>query len=81
MDSFSVQVNTLNDTVNAQTQLIAQLNQMIQELREQLNKNSKNSSKPPSNDGYKKPAPKSLRKHHPAKRPVDRTDIREHIWQ
>ena len=31
-------------------------------LKEQLNKNSKNSSKPPSSDGYKKTAPKSLRK-------------------
>ena len=42
--------------------MIAQLNQTIQELKEQLNKNSKNSSKPPSSDGFKKPAPKSLRK-------------------
>lgn len=44
------------------TETIAELNQTIQELKEQLNKNSKNSSKPPSSDGYKKPAPKSLRK-------------------
>ena len=44
------------------TATIAKLNQTIQELKEQLNKNSKNSSKPPSSDGYKKPAPKSLRK-------------------
>lgn len=56
------QVNSLNATVNAQTQLIAKLNQTIQELKEQLNKNSRNSSKPPSSDGFKKPAPKSLRK-------------------
>lgn len=56
------QVNSLTETVNSQTQLIAQLNQTIQELKEQLNKNSKNSSKPPSSDGFKKPAPKSLRK-------------------
>lgn len=42
--------------------MIAQLNQTIHELKEQLNKNSKNSSKPPSSDGFKKPAPKSLRK-------------------
>lgn len=42
--------------------MIAQLNQTIQELKEQLNKKSKNSSKPPSSDGYKKPVPKSLRK-------------------
>ena len=44
------------------TATIAELNQTIQELKGQLNKNSKNSSKPPSSDGYKKPAPKSLRK-------------------
>ena len=56
------QVNSLTMTVDKQTQLIAQLNQTIQELKEQLNKNSKNSSKPPSSDGLKKPAPKSLRK-------------------
>lgn len=42
------------------TATIAELNQTIQELREQLNNNSQNSSKPPSSDGYKKPAPKSL---------------------
>ncbi len=56
------QNETLSATVAAQTQLIAQLKQTIQELKEQLNKNSQNSSKPPSSDGFKKPAPKSLRK-------------------
>ncbi len=66
---LQMQVNTLNASLNslqqsfdAQTALITQLNQTIQELKEQLNKNSKNSSKPPSSDGFKKPAPKSLRK-------------------
>ena len=59
---MSATVDFLNATIDAQTQLIAQLNQTIQELKEQLNKNSKNSSKPPSSDGLKKPAPKSLRK-------------------
>ena len=46
--SLTSTVDFLNATINAQTQLIAQLNQAIQELKEQLNKNSKNSSKPPS---------------------------------
>lgn len=69
IEHLLMQVNTLNASLNslqqsfdAQTALIAQLNQTIQELREQLNKNSKNSSKPPSSDGFKRPAPKSLRK-------------------
>ena len=63
------QIQTLNETnvsliqtLDAQTALIAQLNQTIQELKEQINKNSQNSSKPPSSDGLKKPSPKSLRK-------------------
>ena len=62
VNSLTSTVDSLNATINTQTQLIVQLNQTIQELKEQLNKNSKNSSKPPSSDGYKKPAPKSLRK-------------------
>lgn len=41
---------------------ITMLKALVEELREQLNQNSRNSSKPPSTDGYKKPAPQSLRK-------------------
>ena len=40
---------------------IASLNQTIRELKEQLNKNSKNSSKPPASDGLKKPTVKKDR--------------------
>ena len=60
VNSLTSTVDSLNTTINVQTQLITQLNQTIQELKEQLNKNSKNSSKPPSGGGYKEPAPKSL---------------------
>ncbi len=62
IEQLMQQISSLTATVDAQTNLIGQLNQAIQELKEQINKNSKNSSKPPSSDGYKKPAPKSLRK-------------------
>jgi len=37
------------------------LKQRIKELEDRLNLNSRNSGKPPSSDGYKKPNPKSLR--------------------
>ena len=46
----------LSDRVAELTATVKELNQTIMELKEQLNKNSKNSSKPPSSDGLKKPA-------------------------
>ncbi len=46
------QVNSLTATINDQAKLIARLNQTLQELKEQINKNSLNSSKPPSSDGF-----------------------------
>ena len=41
---------------------IAVLAERIQKLEDQIAKNSRNSGKPPSSDGFDKPAPRSLRK-------------------
>lgn len=68
--------------------IIARLEQRIKKLEDQVNKNSRNSSKPPSTDGFKKPQPKSLRekgkhpiggqKGHPG-RTLSMTDQPDHI--
>lgn len=69
IEQLLMQVNTLTATLNslqqsfdAQTALIGKFNQTLQELKEQITKNSRNSSKLPSSDGFKKPSPKSLHK-------------------
>ncbi len=59
--SLKVTITGLQNSVDAMSSTIAELNQVIEALKEQLKKNSKNSSKPPSSDGYHKPSPKSLR--------------------
>jgi transposase len=46
---------------------MTQLAERVQALEDQLAKNSSNSSKPPSSNGYQKPTPKSLRKRHQKK--------------
>ena len=55
------QIDFLTKQNNALTATIAELNQTIRELKEQLNKNSKNSSRQPSSDGLKKPVAKKNR--------------------
>jgi transposase len=59
-------VQGLFATVNAQVEQLAlhvqDLHDAVQQLRDQVQKNSRNSSKPPSSDGLKKPRTKSLRK-------------------
>ena len=51
----------LQKTIESLNQNIETLTEKIAYLEEKLNKNSRNSSKPPSSDGYSKPNPKSLR--------------------
>ena len=54
-------IESLNQNIQSQTETIETLTEEIADLKEKLNKNSRNSSKPPSSDGYSKPNPKSLR--------------------
>ena len=54
-------VRTLTESNAALNDTIKELQETIRELQRQLNQNSQNSSKPPSSDGFNKPAPKSLR--------------------
>lgn len=58
IDFLTKQNSTLTATVDSMNQTINGLNQTIKELKEQLNKNSKNSSKLPSSDGLKNPVAK-----------------------
>lgn len=53
-EAMSVQIEAL-------TKLVEELRQTIKELEARLNKNPRNSSKPPSSEGYEKPNPKSNR--------------------
>ena len=56
-------VSSLKATIEELKAAIEERDETIRVLQEQKNKDSHNSSKPPSSDGYNKPpAPKSLRK-------------------
>jgi transposase len=60
---------------------VAQLVVRVAGLEERLRMNSQNSSKPPSSDGYSKPAPKSRRKRSGKKPGKQRGDPGRHLAQ
>lgn len=61
MDEKDRRIEELEIALAARDAVIAKLLARIEELERRLGLNSKNSSKPPSSDGLKKPAPQSLR--------------------
>lgn len=51
-DFLQKMVQSLNQNIQSQTETIEKLTEEIAELKEKLHKDSHNSSKPPSSDGY-----------------------------
>ena len=55
------EIRVLREELARMRELLKEKDAVIAELKEQLRKNSQNSSKPPSSDGYRKPRPVSNR--------------------
>jgi len=77
-------VSMVEGLVNQFNSYIAQLENEVIQLKEdvaRLKRNSRNSSKPPSSDGYQKPSPKSLRKKQKGKKSGGQNGHRGHTLQ
>lgn len=55
------EIEVLRAAFEAQSRSLKALEEEVARLKGQISKNSRNSSKPPSTDGYERPQPKSLR--------------------
>jgi transposase len=62
LESLVDYILLLQQQVESLQQQVKTLQQKVASLEAQSQQNSRNSNKPPSTDGFKKPAPKSLRK-------------------
>jgi transposase len=62
IESMAKNMDIMVASAEKQAETIAKLYDTIEDLKAQLGMNSRNSSKPPSSDGFAKPKPKSLRK-------------------
>ena len=61
LESLTKSNQTLSETVDRLNATIKSLNETIRELQSKLGQNSRNSSQPPSKDGFNKPHPRSQR--------------------